>query len=1278
MSAPRLGWKLAALIFCLTGTIIENAPRAQAQDFVVNSTGDGTDVNPGDGICSTGNSLPSQPGVTECTLRAAIVEANNRAGAHKIAVPAGTYNLTNSYPCPASSGGVHLHYCMTGQMNIVGAGAGQTILDGGQIDRVIFVGATGNVQVSGVTVQNGFQQGGNFDSGGGGGIANLGRLTVSDSVVTNDRSFVGGGGFYNGGNLTIRRVTVSNCSGGTQGGGGLDNNGGTLTIADSTFLLNTSHNGGALWNLSGPTSITGTTFMQNTSTDFDSAAVALYQFNDPFRITTTITNSTIAANNGYGMFIGNSMTAVMNNVTIAGNTAGGIFTQVFSTNSFVKLQNSIVAGNPNGSGADLACNPSAPYTSLEHNLIQNRGGCIITGDTATNIFGKDPLLGLLTDNGGATQTMALAATSPALNAGNPSDPGSGNGACAAVDQRAVNRPQGAACDIGAFESQGGFAVTGVSPNQAGNGGLKFLLINGTGFSLSSVPTLKCGAAMLTGSSVGVDSAGSVLTASFDLTNVAPASCDVAVSNPAGPSATLAAGLTVVAPSAPNLWSNIGTRRAVRVGMPNTFRLFYGNLGNTDAYGVAFGLYLTTNIAAQLQIKVAPPIAQTGDVAVDWTYVPIKELATTPGYNFVPLLLPVVPAGFTGEVDITVSAPTALHGQSFTIATSIGPATESAAQVVSPVLMTDLVSGAKQYATKYLNGTISAASDTALSNYYTAEIQQIVAGSRNALGKNLLQQGPVYSLAQIQDAGASNILQLPPHYVGGSGNGTGTGTGNGNGSGVPGDGGGGAGSGSGDDSGDDDCGWIGWCDPTPPPPSPCDKWPPNACGGSSPNGGPLVDSLDPNDKTGPSGAGAARFINGATPLNYTIQFENQATATAPAQKVVVTDNLDGTKVNLSTLSLGPISFGSRTIVPSPGLQQFTQDVDLRPAQNLLARVVGKLDAATGIATWTFSSIDPLTLEATQDPLAGFLPPDTTPPTGEGSVSFTVSAVPTLATGTTICNQGVVVFDSNAAINTPTWCNGIDKTTPVSAVAALAGTQTATTFAVSWTGVDADSGIGAFNIYVSENGGPFTAWLKGTTATTGSFTGQVGHSYGFVSQAVDNVGNVEATRSIADATTSVINAATAPTITANPVNASANAGASVSFTAAATGSPAPTVQWQVSTDGAVTFSDVTGGTASTLTFTTAIGDNGKFYRAVFTNTASSATSSAAKLTVTALVGDVNVDGVVNCVDIAIVKASFGKKNGQVGFDPRADVNKDGVVNVVDLAIASKQLPQGTTCN
>ena len=62
---------------------------------------------------------------------------------------------------------------------------------------------------------------------------------------------------------------------------------------------------------------------------------------------------------------------------------------------------------------------------------------------------------------------------------------------------------------------------------------------------------------------------------------------------------------------------------------------------------------------------------------------------------------------------------------------------------------------------------------------------------------------------------------------------------------------------------------------------------------------------------------------------------------------------------------------------------------------------------------------------------------------------------------------------------------------------------------------------------------------------------------------------------------------------------------------------------------------------------------------------------------MAANVNGDGQINCADIAILKASFGKRTGQPGFDARADVNHDGIVDVRDLATVSQKLIPGTTC-
>jgi len=92
-------------------------------------------------------------------------------------------------------------------------------------------------------------------------------------------------------------------------------------------------------------------------------------------------------------------------------------------------------------------------------------------------------------------------------------------------------------------------------------------------------------------------------------------------------------------------------------------------------------------------------------------------------------------------------------------------------------------------------------------------------------------------------------------------------------------------------------------------------------------------------------------------------------------------------------------------------------------------------------------------------------------------------------------------------------------------------------------------------------------------------------------------------------------TTPTITTQPANQMVTAGQTATFTAAATGSPTPTVQWQVSTDGGATFSNVSGATSTTLSFATASSQNGYQYRVVFTNAAGTATTTAATLTVNA---------------------------------------------------------------
>ncbi|MBI1741617.1 hypothetical protein HYR54_00940 [Candidatus Acetothermia bacterium] len=283
---------------------------------------------------------------------------------------------------------------------------------------------------------------------------------------------------------------------------------------------------------------------------------------------------------------------------------------------------------------------------------------------------------------------------------------------------------------------------------------------------------------------------------------------------------------------------------------------------------------------------------------------------------------------------------------------------------------------------------------------------------------------------------------------------------------------------------------------------------------------IVGSTDPNAKIGPQGAGTARYLAANQPLQYEILFENQETATAPAQEVVITDQLDMTVVDLTTFSLGPISFGDKVLAVPPGLSDYTTDVDLRPAMNLIVRIAAHLDTTTGLLTWHFTSIDPVTGQLTTDPLGGFLPPNKNPPEGVGGVLYTVMPKQGLSSGSQISNQATIVFDTNSPMNTPVWHNTFDYTKPTSHVHSLPPTEASTNFIVEWSGSDDTSGIKGYNVFVSENGSPYALWQLNTEVTSATFLGQRGKTYSFYSTATDQAGNQEDIHTSADAVTQVI--------------------------------------------------------------------------------------------------------------------------------------------------------------
>lgn len=219
----------------LVGTLLFAFP-ARALNFTVNSTLDVVDANLGNGVCAdaAGN----------CTLRAAIQESNQSAGADTITLPAGVFTLSLSGTGEeiAATGDLDI----TDNLTIAGAGALSTIIDGGGLDRVFDiapnVGAV-TVTISGVTIRNGLAT-----SGSGGAIRiNLGTVTLNDCTISGSDADTNGGGIYNAGTLTVNRCTLSDNSASSNGGGLY--NGASASITNTTFSGNVATtSGGGLYN----------------------------------------------------------------------------------------------------------------------------------------------------------------------------------------------------------------------------------------------------------------------------------------------------------------------------------------------------------------------------------------------------------------------------------------------------------------------------------------------------------------------------------------------------------------------------------------------------------------------------------------------------------------------------------------------------------------------------------------------------------------------------------------------------------------------------------------------------------------------------------------------------------------------------------------------------------------------------------------------------------------------------------------------------------------------
>lgn len=669
----------------------------------------------------------------------------------------------------------------------------------------------------------------------------------------------------------------------------------------------------------------------------------------------------------------------------------------------------------------------------------------------------------------------------------------------------------------------------VWPSTGGNGGVVTLQIAGTGFTTTTTARLVGvnDEVIAHGTSASAD--GTSILASFDLTGRPLGVRDVVLTNNDGTSTRLLASFVVEESRLPSLWIDIVGRGFVRREQARPFAIMFGNRGNVDLYDVFLFLKIPSGVPYALDV-----------LPITWGIPALDNVVELPGfiaggYTYIPLWVYSLPAASSRVLSMSLTVPGSYNAVTLPLRAELLPALPSttfsragdfanfdqsqifefvveavsrAYEAIQGNLGLPDLNNAGNIAATAVSGRprLSDQDREALREAYRQKQKEIEKQGTHA-GRNFLERvkeffwqlakelGHGIDVIPFFDALEEPIVTNVPILIQERIN-----------------------------LQDDLIDRLDPCGVTENQFQVQDGVQALDCG--SPRLHPVAEvdpavgnSEDPNDKVGSTGVGPGRYVSGDGSLPYSVFFENLPTATAAAQTVTITDQLDTTTLDLTTFNFGRIAFGSWQFTPPPGQVAFSSSVDLRPTYDLFVRIEGGLDQASGMVTWRFKSVDPTTLGLPDDPSAGFLPPNHLPPEGDGNVTFTVAPKKGLAIGTEIRNQAVIVFDVNAPIATPRWLNTIDNSRPTSHVLPLQPVQSTASFKVEWAGSDQGADVRDFTIYVSDNGGPFELVLARTTLTTSTFTGVPGHAYFFYSIARDWVGNVEGAKTLAEATTFV---------------------------------------------------------------------------------------------------------------------------------------------------------------
>jgi len=336
-----------------------------------------------------------------------------------------------------------------------------------------------------------------------------------------------------------------------------------------------------------------------------------------------------------------------------------------------------------------------------------------------------------------------------------------------------------------------------------------------------------------------------------------------------------------------------------------------------------------------------------------------------------------------------------------------------------------------------------------------------------------------------------------------------------------------------------------------------------------------------DGTAHSSSSAAVGTDGVTPVagSYVYTYNNSPVAPTAANTYIVAATFvsaDPNYTNATALTTLIINPATPTLTLSAG--PFNYDGTAHGATAAALGIDGVTPVA-GSATFTYNGSSTVPTNAgTYTVAATFTPSDSNYTTVAGSTTLTI-------------NKVSPVFSN---LNSPTINFGTATTVLSGTLSAGTLYPTGTSVSITLNGVTHTATLGA--------GGAFSATFN--TANLAASTTPYTISYSFA-------GNTNFATATGAASLTV--KSTAPVVTTSPVSQTIVSGTTVNFSAAATGTPTPTVQWQISSNGGSTWSNISGATQANYSFTAAASSSGNEYRAIFTNSGGKATTSAATLTV-----------------------------------------------------------------